>query len=70
MNVEKLTTIKSLQNFLEGNQSIVYSVLGNKAEHYQFTRNTLIKFSYMTCTRSEKGIIKRYLMKLTGYSRS
>ena len=24
----------------------------------------------MTCTRSEKGNIKRYLMKLTGYSRS
>jgi len=69
MNIENLTTIEAVENFLEGNQAVAYSVLGDKAQHYQFIHKTLVKFSYMTCSKKHKGIIRHYLIKLTGYSR-
>ncbi len=67
MNLENLTTIEALENFLKGNQIVAYSVLGDKTEHYQFIRRALVKFSYMTCSKKDKGVVRRYLMKLTGY---
>lgn len=69
MNIEKLTTIEALENFLNGSQAIAYSVLGSKAENYQFIREVLVKFSYITRSKKDKGVVRSYLIKLTGYSR-
>lgn len=69
MNIENLTTIESLENFLQGNQVIAYSVLGDKTERYQFIRKTLVKFNYLTRTKKDKGVLKRFLRKISGYSR-
>ena len=69
MNVDKITTISSLEDFLNGNQSIAFSVPGGKPERYQFIQKALVKFRYMTCSKHEKGIIIRFLEKVTGYSR-
>lgn len=69
MNIENLSTIESLENFLQGNQAIAYSVLGDKTERYQFIRQTLVKFSYTTCSKKDKGTINAFLRKISGYSR-
>jgi hypothetical protein len=69
MNIENLTTVESLDQFLQGNQAVAFSVLGDKTERYQFTQKILVKFSYQTCSRQDKGLITRFLMKMTGYSR-
>lgn len=69
MNIENLTTVESLDQFLQGNQAIAFSVLGDKTERYQFTQKILVKFTYQTCSRQDKGLITRFLMKMTGYSR-
>jgi hypothetical protein len=69
MNSENLTTVESLDQFLQGNQAIAFSVLGDKAERYQFTQKILVKFKYQTCSKKDKGLIRRFLMKMTGYSR-
>jgi hypothetical protein len=68
MNIESPTTVESLNHFLQGNQALAFSVLGDKTERYQFTQKTLVKFSYLTCSRKDKGLITRFLMKVTGYS--
>jgi hypothetical protein len=39
MNIENLTTVESLDQFLQGNQAIAFSVLGDKTERYQFTHS-------------------------------
>ena len=70
INIDKLNTIEALDNFLKGNQAVAFSVLGNKQERYQFIRKLLVKFSYITCSKLDKGLIKRFLMKVTGYSRA
>lgn len=69
MNIENLSTIESLENFLQGNQAIAYSVLGDKTERYQFMRKTRVKFSYITCSKKDKGVINTFLRKISGYSR-
>ena len=69
MNIENLTTIEDLENFIQGNQTVAFKVLGNKNERYQLIQKTLIKFRYLTLSKKDKGTVTRYLIKVTGYSR-
>ena len=69
MNIDNLTQIEHLEAFLEGNQQIAYSVPGDKAERYRLIQRVLVKFDYLSCNKKDKGIIRRFLIKLTGYSR-
>lgn len=69
MKIENLDTIEALEEFLLGNQLVAFSVLGNKMERYRFIRKTLVKFDYITLPRKDKGIVIRYLIKMTEYSR-
>ncbi len=69
MNIENLTTIEDLEHFVQGNQAVAFTVLGDKHQRYQFIQRTLIKFRYITLKKSDKGIVSRYLQKVTGYSR-
>lgn len=69
MKIENLKTIDSLEEFLQGNQQVAFSVLGSKTERYHFIRKTLIKFSYITLPKKDKGVVIRYLLKMTEYSR-
>ena len=69
MTIENLTTIEDLENFIRGNQAIAFTVLGDKNERYQFIQKTLIKFRYMTLPKPDKGVVNRYIRKVTGYSR-
>ena len=69
MNIKNLNTIEAIEDFLQGNQAVAFSVLGDKKERYQFVQSTLIKFRYMTLTKVDKGIVIRFLMKMTEYSR-
>lgn len=69
MNIENLTTIEALESFIQGNQSVAFTVLGDKNERYQFIQKTIIKFCYLTLSKPDKGVVNRYLRKVTGYSR-
>jgi hypothetical protein len=69
MNIKNLNTIEAIDEFLQGNQAVAFSVLGDKKERYQFVQSTLIKFSYMMLSKVDKGIVIRFLMKMTEYSR-
>ncbi len=69
MKIENLKTIEDLEHFIQGNQAVAFTVLGGKNERYQFIQKSLIKFRYITLKKSDKGIVNRYLRKVTGYSR-
>ena len=68
MNIENLTTIEELEHFIQGNQAVAFTVLGDKNQRYQFIQKTLIKFRYITLKKTDKGIVNQYLKKVTGYS--
>jgi len=69
MNEKELSSIDDLSMFLEGSRTIAYSMRGNKHEYYKWIQNTLVKFQYLTLKKHGKGVVIRYLMKMSCYSR-
>jgi len=69
MNINPLKTIAQLEDFLAGTQPITFSVLSTKDECYQWIQEILIKFEYLTLSSPHKGLVIRYLLKMSGYSR-
>jgi len=69
MNDEELQTIEQVSRFLEGIGALEFKGLSTE-EKYRWTKDVLIRFEYHRLKRSEKGIIRRYLERVTGYSRA
>ncbi len=69
MKLNELTTIEQLQSFLDGTQICVYEVHSSKDARYNWIQTTLVQFRYITLPRGDKGILIRYLIKMSGYSR-
>jgi transposase InsO family protein len=69
MTLNALTTIAHLEEFLAGTQPVAFSVLSSKDECYQWIQTTLLRFEYRALSKPQKGIVIRYLQKMSGYSR-
>jgi len=69
MKLEDLTTIDQLEDFLSGTQAVAFSVISDKDACYRWIQGELVKFRYLRCSRQGKGVVVRYLMKISGYSR-
>lgn len=69
MNSSKLETVEQLREFLSGAEVMEFSV-GHMDERYAFLYTTLVKFGYAQREKADKGLIRRYLRKMTGYSRA
>jgi len=69
MKLEDLSTIDQLLDFLSGTQAVAFSVISDQSVRYQWIRSELVKFRYLTLGRRDKGVVIRYLIKISGYSR-
>lgn len=69
INDSQLNTIESLGSFIKGSLKVSFKGKG-RTEVYGWLEENLIKFSYPTLSKKEKGTLKKYLAKVTGYSRS
>ena len=69
MKLNDLRSIDQLRDFLDGTQAVVFAVVTDKDKRYQWIQQTLIKLRYGRLSKADKGIIIRYLMKVSGYSR-
>ena len=69
MNDEGLQAIEQVRQFLEGSEAVEFMGLTAK-EKYYWIEEVLIRFRYHPLKRAEKGVIRRYVQKVTGYSRS
>ena len=68
MNETKLTSIASVKAFLAGTQEIQFAMKGQEG-CYDHIQRTLRRFGYGNLSRGDKGVIRTYLMRTTGYSR-
>ena len=68
MSLEQLTTLEAINQFLEGTQSVAFNVATDKRERYRWVQKTLVKHRYLLLGKIGRGIVTRYLMKVTGYS--
>ncbi len=69
MNSSKLETIEQIREFLSGTEIMEFSVESTEG-CYAFIQTTLDKFGYGRLGKADKGLIRRYLRKMTGYSRA
>jgi transposase InsO family protein len=69
MKLEDLKTTDQLADFLSGTQAVAFSVISDKDACYRWIQGELVKFRYLRLSRQGKGVVIRYLMKISGYSR-
>ncbi|MDD3032277.1 MAG: integrase, partial [Atribacterota bacterium] len=69
MNDSKLNNMAQIKSFLAETKEIEFNKKSQK-EAYRWIEETLRKFTYVILSKKEKGLIRRYLMKITGYSRA
>jgi hypothetical protein len=62
-------SLEQVQAFLTGNAEIGFEA-PNRQELYAWTQRTLCTQSYASLPRSGKGLVKRYIGKVTGLSRA
>jgi transposase InsO family protein len=67
MNDSHIVSIAQLAQFLKHSPSVSFSATCLK-EKYAWINETLVKFRYCSLKKKEKGIVKRYIRKMTGLS--
>ena len=68
MKLENLT-VEQMESFLTGSQPIVFAVASDKDERYKFVDGVLKRYGYTRLKREDKGILIRFLIKVSDYSR-
>ena len=69
MNDNNLTTLEDVTAFLEGSLLLELQV-ESQAEGYLWITETLIRFAYNQLKKVEKGLLRRYIQRVTGYGRA
>ena len=69
MNDRELQRVEQVRQFLKGSDAVEFRGLTAR-EKYYWIEEVLIRFRYHLLKRDEKGVIRRYIRKVTGYSRS
>ena len=69
MKLDDLNTIEQLSQFLDGTQAVIFKLDTAKKKRYQWIQHELVRFDYLRISKADKGIVIRYLIKVTSYSR-
>ena len=69
LHTQGLQTLAQVRAFVSGNEPILFT-LEDRACAYDWMACTLRQFDYLRCKRPDKGILRRYLRKVTGLSRA
>ena len=67
MNDEQLHTLAELQAFLDGTVAVDFAVVADA--RYDFIAGTVRRFGYGRLKRADKGVVLRFLERVSGYSR-
>jgi len=67
MSDKNLVTLQQLEAFTHASRHVVFTGASRK-EKYQWIDDLLVRFFYFTLRKRDKIIVRRYLMKVTGYS--
>ncbi|MDD2761697.1 MAG: hypothetical protein PHH11_15575 [Methylomonas sp.] len=69
LHTQGLKTLEQVQAFVFSNQAISFT-LTDRIAAYGWMTDTLKQFHYERCTRAERGVLRQYLRKVTGFSRA
>ena len=69
MSEQRLVTLLQLRQFLAGTADVEFRGCGKDEDRYRQIEGVLRRFGYARLKRADKGLVVRYLMRTTGYSR-
>ena len=69
MKEDRLVTLPQLRQFVEGTTEVEFRRCGKDEDRYLHIEGVLRRFGYARLKRADKGLVVRYLMRTTGYSR-
>lgn len=69
LHTQGLKTLAHIQAFVSSNEAISFT-LTDQVAAYSWMADTLKPFHYARCSRVDKGVLRQYLFKVTGFSRA
>ena len=69
LQTERLRTLDEVRAVIDGNQRVDFHI-ADRESAYDFIRRTLVRFHYLGLSKPDRGVIRRYLAKMTGLSRA
>ena len=69
LDVERLRTIEEVRDFMAGSEPVGFHLTDRRGA-CDFVRRTLVRLSYRALTRAHKGVVRRFVAKVTGLSRA
>lgn len=68
-HTQGLKTLAQVQAFVSSHEAVSYT-LTDRVAAYNWMADTLKQFHYGRCSRADKGVLRQYLRKVTGFSRA
>ena len=69
LQTQRVRSLEQVRAFLEGSEAVDF-VEGDRAGVYGLVRRTLVQLEYHRLGKPDKGLVRRYLGKVTGLSRA
>ena len=69
MDETRIRSLDDVAAFLSGTTDTSLKLQGGKDDVYTWIERTLVRFRYLWLGKKEKGLVRAYIMRLTGYSR-
>jgi hypothetical protein len=70
LNDTKLSTLDQIREFLAGTADAAFTPASDDAARYRFICAVLGRFDYDRLRRADKGLLRSYLMRTSGYPAS
>jgi len=69
MDETQIQTLEDVEQFLAGTVDASLKLQGSKDDVYAWIQHTLVRFRYLWLGKKQKGLIRSYIQRLSGYSR-
>jgi transposase InsO family protein len=69
MDDSEAVSLEQIRGFLAGSGEVRFTGLG-RAEVYHWVERTLVRHEYASLARASKGLVRRYVARMTGLSRA
>ena len=69
LDIERLRTLDEVRDFMAGSAPVDFRFV-KRADAYGFVRRVLVRSRYIRLSRPDKGLVRRFLIKVTGFSRA
>ena len=69
LDIERVRTIDEVRDFMTGSEPVDFHLTDRRGA-YDFVTRTLRRLNYAGLSKADKGVVRRFVAKVTGLSRA